>query len=369
MSAKIRGVFEKVPGSGIWWICYFDADGRKRREKVGTRGSAIQLYQKRKTEALEGKKLPEKLRARAASFVELAQDALDYSRAHKVSYEDDVLRMKQVTEVFGSRAAHSITPQDIERWFASKQRWKPATCNRMKALFSLVYRLAIENGKVKVNPAHLVKHRRENNARTRFLTSEEEVKLRQIIGNHYPGRLPELEIALHTGMRRGEQYGLTWDCANFEQRVLTIARSKHGEKRHVFLNDTAISALQVLSKFSSGQGRIFTNGYTSEATKGAREWFEKCIAEAGIKDFTWHCLRHTFASRLVMKGIDIRTVQELMGHKTIQMTLRYAHLAPQHQLDAVQRLCDPAPESDRATDTRSDTGGFRPSSAKATRAS
>jgi len=71
-----------------------------------------------------------------------------------------------------------------------------------------------------------------------------------------------------------------------------------------------------------------------------RKWFEKALSEAGIVNFHWHDLRHTFASRLVMAGVDIRTVQELMGHKTIQVTLRYSHLAPKHQLEAVQRLCD-----------------------------
>jgi site-specific recombinase XerD len=64
------------------------------------------------------------------------------------------------------------------------------------------------------------------------------------------------------------------------------------------------------------------------------------VKKAGIQRFTWHCLRHTFASRLIIAGVDLRTVQELMGHKTIQMTCRYAHLAPQHRLAAVQRLCD-----------------------------
>ena len=74
------------------------------------------------------------------------------------------------------------------------------------------------------------------------------------------------------------------------------------------------------------------------ALRSNRHWFEEAVADAGLRDFTWHGLRHTFASRLVMEGVDLRTVQELMGHKTIQMTCRYAHLAPAHQLAAVERL-------------------------------
>ncbi len=141
-------------------------------------------------------------------------------------------------------------------------------------------------------------------------------------------------------MRRAEQYNAEWHLVDLENRILTVPRSKHGEKRRVYLNDTAMAAFGVLWQFSQGKGRVFAHLYNSASSKGAREWFEKALINSGIANFRWHDLRHTFGSRLVMKGVDIRTVQELMGHKTITVTLRYAHLAPQHQLAAVQRLCD-----------------------------
>ena len=72
----------------------------------------------------------------------------------------------------------------------------------------------------------------------------------------------------------------------------------------------------------------------------SRHWFEPALDVAGIRDFSWHCLRHTFASRLVMAGVDLRTVQELLGHKSIAMTVRYSHLAPAHTLAAVERLAE-----------------------------
>src|SRR4029077_80371 len=90
---KQRGIFEKVPGSGIWWIHWYDAQGRRHREKGGTKSMAIALYRKRKTEALEGRKLPEKLRRAPMLFREVAQDALEYSRQNKRSYYHDQLRM------------------------------------------------------------------------------------------------------------------------------------------------------------------------------------------------------------------------------------------------------------------------------------
>ncbi len=300
---------------------------------------------KRKAEALAGKKLPERLRQKPVLFNELADDASEYAKAHKISWKDDVIRLKKIRETFGTRTAESVTPQEIERWFSAQnadreKKWRPATFNRYKALFSLVYRLGINNGKVKSNPARLVNARRENNVRDRFLLPHEENALRVIIEKNWPGRLPELEIAIHTGMRRAEQYNAEWSWVDFENCILTVPRSKHGEKRRVYLNDAALAALQMLWQFSKGKGRVFAHLYDSERTKGAREWFERAVREAGITNFRWHDLRHTFGSRLVMRGVDIRTVQELMGHKTISVTLRYAHLAPQHQLAAVQRLCD-----------------------------
>jgi len=87
-------------------------------------------------------------------------------------------------------------------------------------------------------------------------------------------------------------------------------------------------------------------------------WFEIAVEAAGIENFTWHCLRHAFASRLVMAGVDIRTVAELMGHKSLQMTMRYAHLAPQHNAQAVAKLDRVASNRDEApgaTDTKTST--------------
>jgi site-specific recombinase XerD len=88
----------------------------------------------------------------------------------------------------------------------------------------------------------------------------------------------------------------------------------------------------------TGEGPIFTAERGGVRLLGARHWYEDALAEAGIKNFTWHDLRRTFASRLVMAGVDLRTVAELMGHKRIQMTMRYAHLAPAHNSAAIEKL-------------------------------
>jgi site-specific recombinase XerD len=343
-----RGVYEKSPG--VWYIRYVDGQGRYRREKAGTKGTAIELYRKRKHEALVGKKLPEKLRRATVTFADIARDVLAYSKANKLSYRNDACRMENLLRWFRENPADAITAQDIERRF-QRQEWAPATANRYRALLSLTYRLAIRNGKVKDNPARLVQHRLEDNARIRFLSPEEETALRVAIETKCPDHLPEVVLAVNTGLRVSEQYGLTWADVYVSRRVLTIPRSKNGSTRHVPLNQAALGALEDLRR------RTANAGFVCGGAPGPRRWFEPALKEAKVTGFTWHGLRHTFASRLVMAGVDLRTVQELLGHKCIAMTVRYSHLAPKHTLDAVERL-DTAPTT--PTGTTTDTGASAP---------
>ncbi len=99
---------------------------------------------------------------------------------------------------------------------------------------------------------------------------------------------------------------------------------------------------------------VFPALRTGAALQGARGWFPSALEEAAIKGYTWHCNRHTFAGRLVMAGVDLRTVAELLGHRTLQMVMRYSHLALEHQASAVDRL---VPRKNQR-DTKSDTGRF-----------
>ncbi|MGC1449576.1 MAG: site-specific integrase [Candidatus Sulfotelmatobacter sp.] len=212
----------------------------------------------------------------------------------------------------------------------------------------------MQNGKVQSNPARLVRQRKEDNGRIRFLSPDEEQELRRVVQRDHLHHESELDLALNTGLRRSEQYRLTWDCVNLERRQLTVQRSKNGAPRHIPLNNAALAALRTAEAFRNGNPQVFLNR-SGIRLYSPRFWFEAAVKDAKLSDFTWHCLRHTFASRLVMAGVDLRTVQELMGHKTIQMTVRYALLAPQHQFAAVQRLCDTEAMQKGATDTRTDT--------------
>ncbi len=367
---KVRGVFEKLPGSGVWWIQFFDADGRRRREKAGTRSNAVTLVERRRQEAFTGKKLPEKLRARIVRFRELAEDAEAYCKEHNRGQQFDLYRIGRLKEEFGNQPA-MIPIEDIRRWFG-EQEWRNATYNRYKTTLSLVFRLGIENGKVKCNPAKLLKHKTEDNERVRFLNqfapekteleyllrcTDEESRLRAVILKHCADHMPEFEIALHTGMRPSEQYGLNWSRIDLSRNTVSLPKTKAGKARHIRLNAVAVAAFKVLQQRSSdGEGSVFVN-IQGEPLRGYKHWFNRAVEEAGLRDFTWYCLRHTFASRLAMAGVDLLTISELLGHRTIQMTKRYAHLAPAHNQAAVDRLVTfrPEPAAEESSATRGAT--------------
>jgi integrase len=346
---KIRGVYERFPGQ--WWVRFADAGGKIRREKAGTWSMARDLYHKRKLEALQGKKLPETLRRASTTMGQLLDDALAHSKAHKRSYGTDVPRFKLLKEWFGSHSADDLTPREIEKQLAraaETEEWAPSTFNHYRSLMSLAYRLAIQNRKATTNPARSVPHRREDNNRVRFLTDAEEKKLRKVLKAKWPQHIPELDLALNTGLRKGSMYALTWEMVELKGSMLHVPRTKNEEPLHIPLNQAAIAALKVVRGKRKGNEFVFQSARTGDQLMNSRHWFDDAVEEAGIKDFVWHDLRHTFCSRLRMKGVDLATIAELVGHKSLAMTRRYAHLAPSKLHQVVSLL--------GSTDTTTDTG-------------
>ena len=335
-----RGVFERKPGE--YWIRYADKNGRIHREKIGPSLKLAQAaYQKRKTEIREGKFFPTKANRRAILFQEIAKDFLDYSRKFKRSHGHDEARMETLLRLWRDCSLEDLTAGKIERDLsdcAEQEEWTPATYNRYRTLASGVFSLAIRNGKTILNPVRGTRHRVENNIRVRYLTDKEETRLLGSLSATRPDRKAEIIVALHSGMRRSEQYvthdcpdgGLKWGHIDFQANVITLPRSKHGESRHIPMNSVLQNSLKKLFE-STKSGYVFP-------VEPPDHWFLNLCRHGGVADFSWHCLRHTFASRLVMAGVDLRTVQELMGHKSIVTTMRYAHLAPGHEAEAVERL-------------------------------
>jgi integrase len=209
----------------------------------------------------------------------------------------------------------------------------------------MIFQEAIRNGKATANPARLVRLYKEENGRVRFISYEEEATIRAIIRERCPIHEPELTLALETGMRLGELYSLEWDRVDLERRQLILLRTKNGTARVVILTEAAVSALKELwQRRNSTSPHVCLTRY-GEPMISPRAWFELVMQEAvknnsSLRNVTWHIFRHTYISRLVMAGVDLRTVQELAGHKDIKMTVRYAHLAPAHKLAAVDRLAE-----------------------------
>lgn len=358
-----RGIFERVKGSGIWWIRWTDQDGHKRREKAGNRSAAEKLLAKRHTQKLEHRKLPETLRSKAVTFRELSDDALLHSQAENSEKQTYELRLRigQLLPVFGSRPAESIKKNDIVAWLveqAAERNWAPSSRNRWQATFSLIFRVGIDNEKIDRNPAAGIRRKTESTGRVRFLSDAEEACLRSVIERRFPEFLPHFLLSIHTGMRMGEQYSMRWNQVSFERRQIHLPKTKNGHPRTIPLNTVALKALMQMRGEGTpvGTAPVFPSTWTGDALQGSRGWFPTALEEARIEGYTWHCNRHTFASRLVMAGVDLRTVAELLGHRTLQMVMRYSHLAPEHQVSAVERLV----KAGKRRDTKADTSSSRP---------
>jgi integrase len=366
--SKQRGVYEKFSGSGEWWVRYVDGVGRLRREKAGTWSTARDLYIKRKQEALARKKLPEKLRKRVVMFSELCDDALEYTKANNEGYQNDGYRIEQLRAEFGGLPAESIPIGVFRSYFDGQKRkdgkiktWKDGTFNRIRTVLFSIYRLGIENEKVSVNPAKLLKRKKVSDGRVRFLNQfeplptkvaylkphkTEEARLRAVIERDFPENLEQFIIALNTGMRSKEQFvRVDWPCVDLVRKDLAIPKSKNGDGRHIRLTDAARTAFESLRQRCVGKGAVPIRvegpvfvGKGQKRLLSARHWYPRAVKKAGISHFTWHDLRHTFASRLVMEGVDIVTVSRLLGHKSLAMTMRYSHLSPQHEQVAIERL-------------------------------
>jgi integrase len=251
--------------------------------------------------------------------------------------------MPWLLSAFRDRAADSITPGDLEHHvtrIAEERDWAPASINRYRALISLIFPLGIENGKAKENPARLVKPRHINNARIRWLSPEEESRLRAAVESQHPEHLPELELALNTGLRLGEMYGLTWETVNLSRRVLTIPASKNGEMRHVPINSVASVALLELRKRGEGTGRGHPQPRRAPLSD-PRHWFDSSSAWPRFQ-ISRGIASDTRLPVTCVAGVDLRTVQE-----------RYSHLAPAHALAASERLTQGKPEG--STDTKTST--------------
>jgi site-specific recombinase XerD len=349
---KQRGLFERPPGSDIWWINYY-VDGTQHREKVGGKSAAINLYQKRKADDREGKKLPDLRSKRFVTVAELIDDVLEYVVHHK-DRRNYISKAEIVKAALGGRKAEDLKPKEIAAWLNSHCK-APATYNHYKSFLSLCYRVGEENDKVDRNPVRKTTYRKEDNARIRYLSRGDEYpRLRVAVSTQFPEHVAEFVVSVHTGMRLSEQYTVDWtqyraDPHNPERRIIELSKTKNGNARTVHLNadaQAAIESLRVPGQKMKGrmfprEQRVYTVAEKNKERKEQfdnRSWFVPCLEEAVVEGFTWHCNRHTFCSWLAMAGASTIEIKEAAGHKTLAMAARYSHLSPKHQQSVVDRI-------------------------------
>lgn len=340
---KPRGIFERKKGAGVWWIRWADANGRLHREKIGPKNLAIAAYQARKTAVRQGKLFPNQVgRQKVILFDELAQDFLAYSASTKRSHRTDQFRIRRILRAFGSRPANGITAQEIQQWKVSllqttylkggvSRPLSPASVKHHIDLLRTIFNLAITSQKVTTNPVKQVAKIKLNNARVRYLSADEEVRLFSAL----PKKSHDMvRVALLTGLRASNFLELEWTNIDLDAAVYTVPRTKSGDTLRLPMHPRVKAILASLPRHS----KYVFPGSHGQPIRHFSRIFGEAIRTAAIPNFRLHDLRHTWASRLVMAGVDLYTVKELGGWKTIRMVERYAHLSPGHLRDALTRL-------------------------------
>ncbi len=254
---------------------------------------------------------------------------------------------------------------------------KRVTVNKNTTALRAALKWGVENGYVEQNPLQGMKKLKETDAasKIRYLTEDERDRLfaaldarenrmceartshNQWLAERGEALMPELDdifadhlkpmvlVSLYSGIRQGTLFGLKWGDMDFESGILTMRGEimKSGEMLRVPTVDIVFDTLAAWrdqSPNTNADALIFPSPTTGEQFKDISKPWHNLLKEAGIEKFRWHDMRHDFASQLVMKGVDLNTVCELMGHKDIKTTQIYAHLAPEHKLKAVGVLMD-----------------------------
>jgi len=214
---------------------------------------------------------------------------------------------------------------------------KPATVNRHLATLKHMFAKAVEWELLDEDTLKRVrraKQLQENNMRLRYLSREE---CQEVIEACRPHLRPIVITALNTGMRREEILSLEWEKhIDLRHGFILLDVTKNGERRQLPITPMLKETLQgVLRRV--GVPYVFVDR-DGERLKDVKTAFNGALRRAGIKDFHFHDLRHTFASHLVMGGVDLATIKDLLGHKDFKMRLRYSHLAPAHKTAALAVL-------------------------------
>jgi integrase len=324
----------------------------RKRKTIGRLDLARAWRDTVKADGLRGEITREEKR-KEITFEDFADEYLSVwgqkRRASTVSRERTLIE-GVLKPCFNTRDLRSITRRDIEIHIAKrlsgeisikrKDGIKVSSANRELCRLKHMLAMAEDWGYIEQSPARSIKQEREYPGEAGYLEADEVPKVLEAC----PAWLqPIVVVAVHTGLRWGELMALEWKNVDFERRLVTVGDSKNHDVRHVPLNDTVLRALSTHRRVSTKETgrispRVFANPKTGSAYHHCARAFKKAAMKSIGRPLTFHCTRHTAASHFVMAGVDLRTVGQILGHRTPQMTMRYAHLAPEHLQDAANKL-------------------------------
>lgn len=376
---RLKGLLLRVQPSGVmtWYVEW----ARGQRQSLG-RADAVKIDAARewareilaKHYAGEDPKA-ERRAAKVHTFRSFVDDVYSpWAESNIKTHKATLARLRASFPDLQEKSLADVTPWLIEKWRSAKLKAgaKASTVNRDLDDLRSALAKAVTWELLTSNPAAGVKRSRlDHGATVRFLSDDEEERLRAALDERETriraerrranewrrardyDLLPNLDatafadhlkplvlLSINTGLRQGEAFGLQWSDLDLDRAMLTVrgSNAKSGRTRHIPLNDEAVGALRGWRKQAAdGSGLVFIGRFGGELNNVRKAW-EGVLKAARIEAFRWHDMRHHFASRLVMAGVDLNTVRELLGHAGVQMTLRYAHLAPEHKAAAVARL-------------------------------
>lgn len=338
---RTRGLYRR---GNVWWISYILPDGENNktvRESAHTSNmkEAEELLSKRRQAAKDGKNPEPAKPTRSHTFNELVVEYLDWAKRQRY-FKTKKYIVKYLIEKFGNRPLNSFDTLLLEKYQTELiSKVKPATVNRYIACLKHMLNKAYEWNKadnIWVKEDVLISIKRvkpleENNQRKRYLSSQEEIHA--LLEACSPHLKPIVITALNTGMRMGEILGLKWEQIDLRNGLIFLTKTKNGKPRGVPINATLREVFKSIPHSLESE-YVFTDR-NGRPYKSVNNSFPTACRRAGIRDFHFHDLRHTFASYLVMARVDLRSVQELLGHKDLRMTVRYSHLDAPHLAKAV----------------------------------
>jgi len=326
---------------GKTWYIDFHYKGRRVRESLNTSSKRVAEL------------------ALSDTDVRIAKETLGLSSHRKIAFEDFAERFLQwyetqnsqrtfqdyrnlfnatIVPYFKGRQMHEISAEAVEQYKSSRiERISPATINKELTALRHVFNKAIQWGYLLASPMADVERMKVSQKKVRFLTVEE---IDIVLAAASPFIRPILLTAIHTGLRRSELFRMEWSDVDFERGVITVTgkgkeHTKNYRDREVPMTSDVRECLQGMRRRGNW---VFCHKDGSRIADGVKHSIESIVRKTGVPRFTMHDLRHTFASHLVMDGVDLPTVKMLMGHQNIATTMIYAHLAPDHLRGAVARL-------------------------------